>query len=312
MCWSAEVSLGFALAEFAILAYLWHRNQNYDRTNALLHVPIALQELGQFAIWLHIAPSPPFPEGNSLLQWATCGSPACSSQNKTWTFATMAVVGAVPLWITLVANFALTPSGVKLLAGKAPAGPPLTICWKQRGKMAAQNALLYTASASAYFALALFYWSEDDFPRCTCAGPHSHQIWPITTIPNRLIRAMVGIGYFLVGGGFALLPHPSLVPSAFRYINLSMPFLVCFYGSEWGSVWCWASSMLCLIYLFEPCIFRRHKVLDKDALRPTGQHLRESFMFQLAHGHLPDTGGDLCWWSNGDDCESGALLLYDT
>ena len=57
MCWSPEVSLTFFTIEALALLYLFLRNSYFDRSNAIFHIPYAIQEGIQWLLWYHIEPN---------------------------------------------------------------------------------------------------------------------------------------------------------------------------------------------------------------------------------------------------------------
>jgi hypothetical protein len=54
MCWSWQVSLGFAIAHWLGIHYLLRRNELNDKGYAMLLIPLAFQESMQFFGWLLI------------------------------------------------------------------------------------------------------------------------------------------------------------------------------------------------------------------------------------------------------------------
>jgi hypothetical protein len=66
MCWSAEVSFGFGLAQWLGVVYLLRRKQHHDAWYVVALVPLAIQETMQFLGWLLVNR-----EGNDAF---TCGS----------------------------------------------------------------------------------------------------------------------------------------------------------------------------------------------------------------------------------------------
>merc|ERR1712159_362518 len=72
--------------------------------------------------------------------------------------------------------------------------------------------------------------------------------------------------YLFIGGGFQLIPKPGYLPISLNILALFTVVLYLCLGDEWGSVWCWLASCLCVLYLFEPMLFRRFRVFDAEAL----------------------------------------------
>jgi len=128
-------------------------------------------------------------------------------------------------------------------------------------------------------------------PRCTTRGPHGHQIWPMMVWEARLwLRFLLSALYFIVGGSFVLIPKPSYMPAALNALSFVAMALFVSWGDEWGSVWCWFASVLCILYIVEPVLFRRYRVFDEEVLESASLdsvHVqRKSFGFFLARGHF--------------------------
>ena len=104
MCWSYQVAGAFALAECIVLAYLWRRNALFDRHNAVLHLPVVLQEAIQAALWPYVRPlAPSDPQGHDVIPDAAVpwGAPArhqCGLGNRVGSFAIIVVVAGLGAW----------------------------------------------------------------------------------------------------------------------------------------------------------------------------------------------------------------------
>ena len=96
MCWSAEIAFSFAIAEGLALAYIWCRNRHFDRVNALVLLPVMLQELVQGFLWPHVTVA-----RNLELGWDDPGLHNCSSANRIYSYLIVVVVCGIPTWFEL-------------------------------------------------------------------------------------------------------------------------------------------------------------------------------------------------------------------
>jgi len=103
-------------------------------------------------------------------------------------------------------------------------------------------------------------------PRCTTRGPNGHQVWPMNVWPRWWLKVLTAAAYFILGGGFVLIPKPSYMPFALNVLAFGATALYVWAGDEWGSVWCWLASCLCVLYLVEPMLFQRFRVFDPEVL----------------------------------------------
>lgn len=129
--------------------------------------------------------------------------------------------------------------------------------------------------------------------RCTTRGPNGHQIWPLLVWRPDQWWARLGsaIVYAVLGGGFIMVPKPSYTPCVLNALSFVTLALYAFVGNEWGSVWCWLASCMCVMYLVEPWLFRRFRVFDPEVFDgrflDLRQHQRMGFWIARAH-FLPE------------------------
>lgn len=130
--------------------------------------------------------------------------------------------------------------------------------------------------------------------------------------PHWTIQAALGMLYFSTAGGFNLGPRPSLLPPLFGLSSLLAAVLFFLLGEEWGSVWCWASSVLCVAYLIEPWLYGQAHVLEAQYLLPNsrGRELRSSirpnihkavFSASWKHMEQANTFGGLPWRKENEE-----------
>ena len=81
------------MMELLVLTYLWLRNELFDRPNALLHLPVVLQEAGQAMLWPHVTR-----ERNAALGFSDPAIHLCSASNTAWSFAVMVPVILIGPW----------------------------------------------------------------------------------------------------------------------------------------------------------------------------------------------------------------------
>lgn len=105
--------------------------------------------------------------------------------------------------------------------------------------------------------------------KCTYPGPWRHQIWPVLhlqydLLPNlvgKLLGRLLSVGnLWLYGaasfGGF-LTARPSYVLLFLAAVGVNAQVLIVFLGPEWGSFWCFQASLLCVVALSEPYLFKK-------------------------------------------------------
>ena len=83
------------------------------------------------------------------------------------------------------------------------------------------------------------------------------------------------------GGGFNLIPRPTILPTVFLLLTvLAFVFIVAL-GEEWGSVWCSVSSLMCVFYLAEPSLIRWAPVFEDAYLAggERGNSLRQDLFY---------------------------------
>ena len=224
MCWSAEVSAAFAIAEWTGIAWLIRRNHTFDRSFAVALSPIAAQEALQWLLWEHISPS----------------SSDCDRINLVGSLVIRLVTGALPLaWVWFAQRNSPQRRIAHLLLG-------LT--------------LAYVALRSALVIHSFFAYP----PLCTTIGPGHHQAWPPYLGRHVHLQPALDIVFFslywmLPVGSLILLFRPRWLAIFICAIILATmtPCLLLFTADEIGSVWCWSCSTLLGIALLYPTIKRK-------------------------------------------------------
>merc|ERR1712194_305473 len=119
--------------------------------------------------------------------------------------------------------------------------------------------------------------------------------------------------YVFCGGIITLLPRPAFIPQVIGTLTAAVVLASYYIGEEWGSVWCWGASCLCVVYLFEPMLFQRYRVLDPMALanNETAEKVRAHSVWKSAWAHLEQssmTWSDRTVWQ--DNSEEGACFHF--
>eukprot|EP00929_Paragymnodinium_shiwhaense_P010706 TRINITY_DN115588_c0_g1_i1.p1 TRINITY_DN115588_c0_g1~~TRINITY_DN115588_c0_g1_i1.p1 ORF type:complete len:310 (-),score=5.05 TRINITY_DN115588_c0_g1_i1:42-971(-) len=231
MCWSYGVSLAAAGAESICLLVLCMRSYRTDRRNALLLLPLVLQEWCQVVLWAHIGSSPT----------------ECDSTNRRWSGIVTCVVCFVPAWFSM---------------------QPMLVRFSDLSTSAKRGALLGVISATLVGAmLAMVHFAGWIAAVCTYVGPWHHQVWPVLHfqyvfvpgIRGRLIGDAIAVANLLLYGTLSLgmfLGRITLTPTIIG-LGASWCFahvLILVLGAEWGSFWCFSTSLLVFVAFLEPCI----------------------------------------------------------
>ncbi len=219
MCWSAEVSAGFAVGEWAAIAWLWRRDQPLDRAFALAVSPIAAQEALQWLLWEHIAPT----------------ATACDRVNVVGSLAIRLIIGLVPLaWVW----FARRAAPTSRLA---------------RGLWLAT--LAYVGVRAALYG----YGFAVGPTTCTTIGPHHHQAWPsyqsvYPPLQPALDAVMLTLYWTLPVGALLACFRPRWLAIAISAVAVGTlaGALLLLSVDEVGSVWCWSCSLLLVLALVQP------------------------------------------------------------
>eukprot|EP00929_Paragymnodinium_shiwhaense_P064659 TRINITY_DN32423_c0_g1_i1.p1 TRINITY_DN32423_c0_g1~~TRINITY_DN32423_c0_g1_i1.p1 ORF type:complete len:263 (-),score=8.58 TRINITY_DN32423_c0_g1_i1:299-1087(-) len=226
MCWSAPVSLSFAALQFCVLAGLFWRNKHYDRVSVLALAPIMVQEFGQGMTWLFVA-----------------NPDVCSRGNAAWTFFTCLWIASVPTFVSFT-------------------------CYLVTDGEYSVRRLAMTCFCSSWFLMFclnanLRFFSDRSV--CSSRGTCGHLVlFPADEPPN--VPGLAGyLGSFCVS---ALLIRCNdgrnnwwaYTGFAFGMGSCGVVYLWMWLRScdwrEWGSVWCWTNSTLCLWLLIEVEVYR--------------------------------------------------------
>eukprot|EP01084_Bolivina_argentea_P136078 239694_1 len=219
MCWSWEVSLGFAVVLLIQLAYLFYRNQYIDRYWVFLLHPIAVQEICQFVVWKY-----------GITDETTIHE--CNDINRICSRIIVAFTLGLPPLITytvLETSYFKTKQWIE-------------IYWK----------CLLVIGTILYLILTIFELTDQDF--CIFVGPNGHLDWYETIrsdlpnyISNEFYIVVVVLNFMIPMVSAIFLYQPQwimFIPMA--YISLIFLILYIVLGSESYSVWCWSGSFLLL------------------------------------------------------------------
>ncbi|CAJ1343446.1 unnamed protein product [Effrenium voratum] len=245
MCWTLEITLAAATFETCCMLILCLRGRCYDRANASLVLPLVLQEWLQVLLWAHIGQS----------------STECDSVNRAGSAAVAYLVCAVPAWLSLQPRLTAEEPPeylrhFKLLIGTA------VLC-------GVGGALVQVVGQATGWMTSV----------CTYPGPWHRQVWPVLNIQYNIAPGMLGriVGHVLSAGnlflyaicsvgGFMSL-RPSFVLPTLAVVGVSAEVLILFLGREWGSFWCFQASLLVVLALIEPWLFKRFGEINAFAGR---------------------------------------------
>lgn len=229
MCWGLQPTLCFVAGELAVLVVLFLRNQGNDRTNAFAHLPIFLQEVIQAAIWI-------------VLETESSTVETCTQANMALSLSEAGVVGFVPGWFMLWSSLCTANVGdVRRCRAYA-------VLWG-----------VYTIMAVI---AVMFFQIQGICPLCTVSGPWGHQIWPFLVFKPWLLKSSLMIAHGLsyiscVALAMLHVRKHGTVAMGLVTVWWCPPIAYLVIGDEWGSFWCFSASVMCVLYLFEPCILRR-------------------------------------------------------
>ena len=226
MCWSAPVSAGFALAEWAGILYLMRRNQALDRAFAIAVIPIAAQETLQWYLWENIATRPD----------------ACNQANAVTSLLVKLIIGLVPLCWVWFARFFSTKDAARTHWSA------VLLWWVT---------VLFVLVRSSMLVYAFFAGPQ----QCTTVGPNHHQVWGDLLAFYRLQLPWLDWVFFHLYSG---LPIAALL-LLFRPFWLALSISLLGGGTltlslwllsvdEFGSVWCWSCSLLLLLGVIAPFV----------------------------------------------------------
>jgi hypothetical protein len=222
MCWSAEVSAGFAALDWAAIAALVWRRGPRDHAFALAVSPIAAQEATQVVLWRHIATDPR----------------VCDDTNARASLAVWLAVAFVPAFWT----------GFAILATERPHA------------RSHPGARALAALVSAYVAariVGLIYAFSTGPRTCTTVGPNHHQIWANILDYGAPWLDLVSLGIFAGIPLVAVLAflRPARIAAAIVVAaGITLPWTLLFLPTEHSSVWCWACALLIVVALADPWI----------------------------------------------------------
>jgi hypothetical protein len=156
------------MAEAVVLLILVLRNWSGDRANALVHLPLLIQELFQVVLWQHIGKS----------------GQECDGTNRLFSLAIVVVVCSVPAWFALWSLIALWyPQSNAKSYVKAPRVVGVLLL-----RIFSVSVCFWLYSITSYWLLssgmlesigilASTPSSPRWWPPCTYKGPYGHQIW---------------------------------------------------------------------------------------------------------------------------------------
>lgn len=267
MCWTASISFGFAITEAVVLLYAWCRNAHFDRQNAVMMLPLTLQELVQGFLWPHVTAERDYAQG-----WNDPALHACSRANSHYSYLIVVIVCALPSWFEFHVRREFRAHNTLLETGTAPA-------WRKLiGELPTlinpttpiQGWLSRLYAPVLYAAILGFLGSSLAFgtwgpARCTTKGRFSHQVWAMMVWPSRWAEIGAACVYFGSAGAFRWVPRPSLfTPLLMGPIAVWAVVAYLLMGPEAGSVWCWSASCLCVVCLVEPAVVDGLGLLDRE------------------------------------------------
>ena len=223
MCWCADVSAAFAVAEWAGLAWLWRRDAAFDRPFAVALSPIAAQEALQLLLWEHVAVS----RGD------------CDRVNLIASLLVRLVIGVVPLaWVWF-----------------ARRGAPASRLG--RGLWVATVGYVGLCSAMVGYAFVAAPAS------CTTIGPHHHQAWAGYLTHYQRLQPALDVVYFTLYWSLpvaallaCLRPRWLACAIALIAVGTMAASLALLSNDEVGSMWCWSCSLLIGLALIQPRLAR--------------------------------------------------------
>lgn len=229
MCWGLQPTLCFVVGELGVLVVLFLRNQGNDRTNAFAHMPIFLQEVVQAAIWIILEAEP-----------GSAGT--CSGANMALSLSEAGLVGFVPGWFLLWSSLCTASVG--------------------DGRRCRAYVLLWGVYTILAVIALIFLQMLGICPLCTVSGPWGHQIWPFLVIKPWILKLFLMGAHGLVYISCVALAMLHVRKHGSVAIGLVTvwwcpPIAYLVIGDEWGSFWCFSASVMCVFYLFEPCLLRR-------------------------------------------------------
>ena len=182
MCWGVGPTLFFVVVEFSVCAFVWRRNQLYDRDNVFFHVPLLLQEFLQLLIWL-TDPDPYHGPGSETLY-------SCGAGNRVASWLVAVTVWALPLWCNVASTRAIPVPTPKF---HPVGGLEKYLSFRKRHLTLAGRFLLWLTGG-----MTVLTWL-DLWPACTTVGPWGHQVWgPAILIPGGMIPKLI-LTYGYVG-----------------------------------------------------------------------------------------------------------------
>lgn len=224
MCWSRDVSLGFALAEASSLICLWRLSDGFARPARHLiplMVSICVIELVEACIWNGVLPSP---GGDSSL---------CDATNRFLTRVVFANLAFQPLLANLAA-LRLQPKR-ELFRTTSVMAAALAGCFLTAlalGEVGDVDITPFEASG---------YLGMHGTETCSFAGARGHLHWVFKTSANFMLPN--GFAYvFMMLPPLAARPSRLLAAPLAAYLAFyAILFVHMGYSFEAGSVWCWSA-----------------------------------------------------------------------
>lgn len=223
MCWSADVSAAFAVAEWAGLAWLWRRDAALDRPFAIALAPIAAQEALQWLLWQHVA----------------VDRHDCDQVNVIASLLVRLVIGLIPLaWVWF-----------------ARRGAPASRLG--RGLWAATIGYVALTSAMVGYAFVVAP------PSCTTIGPNHHQAWAGYLTHYQRLQPALDVVYVTLYWSLpvaallgCLRPRWLAWAIALIAVGTLASSLALLSAAEVGAMWCWSCSLLIVLALARPRLAR--------------------------------------------------------
>jgi len=205
--------------------------------NAMMQIPLYLQEVFQLVIWFDL-----IQEG--AISPADEPRSECSRTNLFSSFAITLIITGLPSWSCFVAR--------RWVIDFYKKGFPFSIF-----KIYASRIQMYWVTVMAYCSVG---WYIGWYPFCTAIGPNGHQVWPVVFSPHRVVRYAHPFLYaYVLDRGL----QPWMMVASY-YLLAFMSFsaiviLIMWWRIGWeaGSFWCFSASLTCFVSLIEPYLFKR-------------------------------------------------------
>jgi len=284
-----------------VVVYLIRRNSVYDRINAMMWLPMVLQEVVQTGLWMVLDESN---HGN------LCGF---FSPNFALSTVEMMLVTGLGMWwshllhllyaILLMQAAGMTETESNPIMDFFDCGrEQFTKVWPKPALLRSPYGRVKTGVVQTggflffmcfYHTIRAFYsrkayWEGSYFesivpgPTCTTVGPKGFQIWPMIVFEHWMLKYVYVILFGFSVSIYNLLPNPSFMPAVIECFGAIGALLFFTIGDQWASVWSCAVGVGCVTALVEPWLFHTFRILDPEALAPEGEALRQGPAFKMA------------------------------